>query len=320
MSFIDYILFMEISESYFNIAYTLFILLFIATILNELFIYIKKQNPTLLKVRIIIRSWWWIISITLLAGAFGPYGVLALFSVLALLAALEYLKRSQLEKIKPQMRIFLSIFIALQIYLILNNNFEIFAALPTSFILLTLPILIFIYKDLNAVPKIMASYMGIAITTHCLFYLPAFVIVGADIFKSTDKALLCFFLVVGLTQANDIFQFIFGKLFGRNKIIAFISPNKTEAGFIGGILLTSLIGTMAFTYFINMSPLMALVCAFCISIFGIFGDLTFSAVKRHFDIKDFSSVIPGHGGFIDRLDSLIFTGPVLFLIIKYIGA
>lgn len=311
---------MEISNTYFNIAYTLVTLLFIATSLNEILLLIKKQNPTLLKVRVIIRSWWWIIAVILGAGAFGPYGILVLFSVLALLASFEYLKRSQLFKIKPIVKIFLSIFIALQIYLILNGNFDIFAALPTSFILLTLPILIFIYKDLTAVPKIMASYMGIAITTHCLFYLPAFVIVGADIFKSEDKALLCFFLVVGLTQSNDIFQFLFGKMFGKYKIVDFISPNKTEAGFIGGIVMTSFLGTMAFTQFIEMSPVMAFVCAVSISVFGIFGDLTFSAIKRHFDIKDFSSVIPGHGGFIDRLDSLIFTGPVLFLIIKYIGA
>lgn len=311
---------MEVSESYFNIAYTLVTLLFLATSLNEILLMVKKQNPSLLKVRVIIRSWWWIIGVILFFGAFGPYGILTLFSVLSLLAAFEYLKRSQLHKIKGQIRIFLSVFIALQIYLILNNNFDIFAALPTSFILLTLPILIFMYKDLKAVPQVMASYMGIAITTHCLFYLPAFVIVGADIFDSTDKALLCFFLVVGLTQTNDIFQFLCGKLFGKNKIVDFISPNKTEAGFIGGIILTSIIGTLAFTYFIEMSTIMAFVCAVCISIFGIFGDLTFSAIKRHFDIKDFSSVIPGHGGFIDRLDSLIFTGPVLFLIIKYIGA
>lgn len=311
---------MEISDTYFNIAYTLVTLLFIATSINELLLLTKKQNPTLLKVRIIIRSWWWIIAVILIAGAFGPYGILVLFSALTLLASFEYLKRSQLFKIKPMVKVFLSVFIALQIYLILNGNFDIFAAIPTSYFLLTLPILIFIYKDLSAVPKIMASYMGIAITTHCLFYLPAFVIIGADIFKSEDKALLCFFLVVGLTQANDIFQFLFGKLFGKNKIVDFISPNKTEAGFIGGIVMTSFLGTMAFTHFIDMSPVMAFVCAISISIFGIFGDLTFSAIKRHFDIKDFSSVIPGHGGFIDRLDSLIFTGPVLFLIIKYFGA
>jgi phosphatidate cytidylyltransferase len=126
---------------------------------------------------------------------------------------------------------------------------------------------------------------------------------------------MIFFLIV-ITQLNDVCQFIFGKLFGKRKISPLISPNKTWAGMLGGIA-----GSVALGYFFRdllpLTLIQTLVLAALIAIFGFFGDLNISAIKRDLKIKDMSDLIPGHGGIMDRVDSLIFSNLVFFYLIYY---
>jgi len=114
-----------------------------------------------------------------------------------------------------------------------------------------------------------------------------------------------------LTEFNDVFQFCWGKTFGRHKIIPWISPNKTWQGFLGGlgstIVLALLLRDLA-SYFWWQALLAGLV----IGHMGFFGDLTISAIKRDLGRKDTSKSIPGHGGFMDRLDSLSFASLAFF--------
>jgi phosphatidate cytidylyltransferase len=125
------------------------------------------------------------------------------------------------------------------------------------------------------------------------------------------------FTVIFLTEINDILQFIAGKSFGRKKIVPGISPNKTEAGFIGGLLGTTALATIILPKLVGFSPMVAAGLGLLIAFTGILGDLFFSAVKRYFDTKDFSDKIAGHGGYLDRLDSLIFTLPISYYYFWY---
>lgn len=126
---------------------------------------------------------------------------------------------------------------------------------------------------------------------------------------------LIFFLIL-ITQLNDVCQFIFGKLFGKRKISPVISPNKTLAGFLGGIF-----GSICFGYlFRELVPFndkQVLLASALIAIFGFFGDLNISAIKRDLNIKDMSNLIPGHGGILDRMDSLIFSNVIFFYLVYY---
>lgn len=137
-----------------------------------------------------------------------------------------------------------------------------------------------------------------------------------DGFLSGGRGLLLF--LVFLTEINDVMQFTWGKLLGKHKIIPKVSPNKTWEGFIGGIISTTVIG-----YFLGfLTPLSTehvLLVSFSIAISGFVGDIVVSSIKRDIGVKDMGTSIPGHGGVLDRIDSLAYSAPVFFHIVYYIA-
>lgn len=126
---------------------------------------------------------------------------------------------------------------------------------------------------------------------------------------------LIIYLVV-LTSFNDVFQFTWGKLFGKRKILPSISPNKTVVGFLGGVLTT---GALAYSihFLTPLTPLQSLIMGVAIGVAGFVGDALISAIKRDLGIKDTDNLIPGHGGALDRLDSILITAPVYYHLLNY---
>ena len=111
-----------------------------------------------------------------------------------------------------------------------------------------------------------------------------------------------------ITILTDTFAYIGGRLFGRHKLIERISPNKTIEGSIIGSLIGTIVPTIFYIYMISPGSniIKIVLITLVLSIVGQFGDLVFSSIKRHYKIKDFSNIMPGHGGVLDRLDSIIF--------------
>jgi phosphatidate cytidylyltransferase len=108
-----------------------------------------------------------------------------------------------------------------------------------------------------------------------------------------------------------------GKIFGKRKIIPKVSPNKTWEGFIGGVISTTIIGySLGFLTPLNVNQVVFV--SFMIAISGFFGDIVMSSIKRDIGVKDMATTIPGHGGVLDRIDSLAYTAPVFFHIVYYI--
>jgi phosphatidate cytidylyltransferase len=118
--------------------------------------------------------------------------------------------------------------------------------------------------------------------------------------------------LVFLTQINDIAQFCWGKAFGHSKIVPKVSPNKTWAGFIGGIITTIVLAMAIARYLTPFSLFHAGCIGLLIAVAGFIGDITISALKRDLGIKDSGTLLPGHGGILDRLDSLTYTAPLFF--------
>ena len=131
----------------------------------------------------------------------------------------------------------------------------------------------------------------------------------------SGKALLLFLIFI--TEANDIMQFVWGKIFGKHKILPNVSPNKTWEGFIGGVLSTTLIGYLM-GFLTPLNSIQLILISSTIAILGFMGDAILSAVKRDFGVKDMSEAIPGHGGVLDRVDSLSTTASPFFHLIYFI--
>ena len=119
-----------------------------------------------------------------------------------------------------------------------------------------------------------------------------------------------------ITELSDILQFAFGKKFGRTKIAPTVSPNKTWEGFIGGVAGVTVIGAIL-SPLTPFGPVVAGAFALMIGILGFFGGLVMSAIKRDRGVKDFGALIAGHGGMMDRVDSLCFAAPLFFHLVRY---
>ena len=134
---------------------------------------------------------------------------------------------------------------------------------------------------------------------------------------AAPKAQSWLFYLFALTAINDICQFVSGKRFGQHPIAPRSSPNKTWEGLFGGIIGSSIFSVLLGLH-LELASAVHLAClGFALAIIGFFGDLVFSNTKRLLGIKDFSQLIPGHGGILDRVDSLVFTAPALYLWLSY---
>ena len=183
---------------------------------------------------------------------------------------------------------------------------------------LLLPSILVFRQDTHRITKSMAMVQWtLMLSVFGLSHL-AYLLSMPDIegFSSGGRGLLLF--LVFLTEINDIMQFVWGKTFGKHKILPNVSPNKTWEGFIGGVISTTIIG-----YFIGfltpLSPQNVILVSAMIAIVGFAGDVVISAIKRDKGIKDMSDTIPGHGGIFDRIDSLSFTAPAFFHLVYYIA-
>ena len=149
----------------------------------------------------------------------------------------------------------------------------------------------------------------VGISTLAVFLMLAFIFI---LFSRSEQRILLFtYLVV---TVFDAFSQLSGQLFGKTKLIPRISPNKTWEGFIGGLISTSLTAVL-FAEIIGLSVVKTIALSVIISMFALFGDLLASFSKRKFNIKDFSNLLPGQGGFLDRFDSLIFAGVIVNILV-----
>jgi len=184
-----------------------------------------------------------------------------------------------------------------------------------AFNLLSLEFLIAIFLTLLLIIPVFkkeVSFQDTAVTFLSMFYIPFFLnhIVYLDKVKYI-------WLVYIIAWGTDTFAYISGNLFGTKKLCPSISPNKTIGGSIGGVL-GSVLLTVLFSKFMGLKEIGALIIlGIVVSIIAQLGDLAASKIKRATKIKDFGNIIPGHGGVLDRFDSILLTAPAVYYYIKY---
>lgn len=178
-------------------------------------------------------------------------------------------------------------------------------------------IIIFMYIILTNLKR---TIVDVAITVFSLLYIPfMFSFVKLILMMEHGRFLVIYVFIAAF--ASDTFAYFVGTKLGKNKLCPEISPKKTIEGSIGGILgvilcfiVITYIGNEYFN--MNMDMIYMLAAGVIAGIAGQFGDLSASAIKRYCNIKDFGNIIPGHGGILDRFDSMLFVAPVIYMFLK----
>ena len=264
-----------------------------------------------------IASWW--VMIALLAGALlaGWQMFTTLMIAISFIALREFLSLAPVRR--EDRLIVLAAFVAMGInYLfIIIDDYGLYRVFIPTYVFLIIPFLMACIGQTRAFLATTATFhWAIVACVYNLGYIAFLMRTPAAEAQPAGAAGLVFFLLV-VTEANDVAQYVWGKLLGKRKIVPKVSPNKTWAGFIGGWVTTSALIWFLGPVFTPLSGIGLACLALFLPLAGFAGDVTMSAIKRDIGVKDTSALIPGHGGLLDRADSLTFTAPLYFHILAY---
>ena len=225
---------------------------------------------------------------------------------MALISALSFRELLLLFKKKNKLPLVIEIFSYISIVVITLSLNSIIQAIALIIMILFIPLIIYKKEEYNF--NSATSLLGIIIFIGVIYH------AVIDIRISSLWELL---YLLSITILTDTFALLGGKLFGRNKLLERVSPNKTIEGSLIGLIVATSISTVFYLFVINPGENIIIVIAmsFILSIIGQIGDLVFSAIKREFEIKDYSNIIPGHGGMLDRFDSIAFVS-LFYVVIK----
>lgn len=263
-----------------------------------------------------IRAWWKMCAIFAVSLMIGRTGSFFLFGLISFLAMREYMTLVPTRR-GDHRTLFWSFFVImpLQYFLLGIAWYGFFAIMIPVFAFIFIPTSIAIAGDTsNFLERVAKIQFGIMVCAYCLSHAPALLILQIPGFQGHDARLLLYLVVVD--QMSDVLQYVWGKLLGKHKIAWRVSPNKTWEGFIGGVLSATALGT-ALWWATPFTPLQSAGMSFTICLLGFAGGLVMSAIKRDIGIKDFGVVIEGHGGILDRIDSLCFAAPIFFHLVRF---
>ena len=274
---------------------------------------VKYWSPSNFEeLRLRVRTWWIMISIFMLAVLLGPVVSIVFFAILSFLALREYLSLVPVRYVDRPILMWLYLTIPIQYLLIASNNYEMFVIfVPVVAFVFVSTRMVLVGEMVGFIGAISTLNWGLMLTVYMLGHIGFLLVITAEGSLSASNSGLVLFLVL-LTELNDVAQYVFGKLFGRTKAIIKASPKKTMEGLVGGLLTTVLAASLISPWLTPLSFWESLGAGILIGFGGFLGDITFSAVKRDLGIKDSGKLLPGHGGILDRVDSLFFTAPLFF--------
>lgn len=259
------------------------------------------------------RSWWLMIGAFTLALLSSQTVALCFLAFISFLALKEFFSMIPTRRADRRVLFWAYLAIPLQYYLAGISWYGTF--------IIFIPVYMFLFIAFRMIiAQATEGFLKAAATIHwglmtCVFSIShmgyLLVLPQLPVGGSVGGAGLLLYLVF-LTQFNDVAQYVWGKLFGKRKILPVVSPKKTWEGLLGGIFTTTVSAVLLAPYLTPFDELHALLAGLIIGIFGFIGDVTISGIKRDIGVKDTGTLIPGHGGIMDRIDSLTFTAPLFF--------
>ena len=274
-----------------------------------------SQNPTISNLNARINAWWVMTLVLVLAFVTGHIGSTFLFFLVSFAAlreclSLVYSRRGDYAVLVACFYVVLPV----QYYFVLTDWYGMFAIFIPVYAFLLLPILAGLSGDptrfLDRTAKIQWSLM---VSVFCISHVPFLLNLKIPNF---DQNILVVIFLIAVVQASDVLQYIWGKLLGKRKIAPVLSPSKTVEGFVGGVLSATALAT-ALWWITPFTPFQAGLIGLVICLMGFAGGLVMSAIKRDFGVKDWGHMIKGHGGMMDRVDSICFAAPIFFHIVRY---
>ena len=263
------------------------------------------------------QSWWWMIALLFGAILMGASCTIFFFGFISFLALKEFLSITPVRQEDRKVIFWLYLAIPFQYYWLHEGWYGMFIIFIPVYIFLFIPVrMILIGKTEGFIRSAGIMQWAVMLTVFCISHLAYLMVLPVKNEMAGSAGLILYLLI--LTQGNDVAQFVWGKLLGKHKIVPKVSPGKTWEGFIGGVVTVTALSAFLGPYLTPLTLKQSLLSGAIISLAGFFGDLIISAVKRDLHIKDTGNMIPGHGGLLDRLDSLIYTSPLFFHYLYYL--
>lgn len=259
-----------------------------------------------------VKSWWFMITIFSIAIVTNRIVSTLFLALVAFLAFKEYLSLIPTRRVDRLILLFAYWTIPIQFTFAHMDSYGLFLTFIPVWMFLFIPMTMTLAGKTEGFLRAVGTISwGLMITVFALSHTAMLLAADEAVAGPAGGAGLLLFLVA-LTQFNDVAQFTWGKLFGKNKIVPKVSPKKTWEGFLGGLGSTIVGAAIAGPFLTPMPFYVAGLAGAIIAIAGFLGDITISAFKRDLGVKDSGGLIPGHGGILDRVDSLTYAAPVFY--------
>jgi phosphatidate cytidylyltransferase len=275
-----------------------------------------QDSPTIDNLNARVNAWWIMVALLGVAIAFGKTAVVILYALASFFALREFITLSDTRR-GDHWALLAAFFLALpvQYYLVWIEWYGLFAIFIPVYGFLLMPVIAALRQDTdNFLTRVSAQQWALMICVYCASHVPALLTLDIPGYAGKQVLLVAFLIIV--VQGSDVLQYVFGKLFGKTKVAPQLSPSKTWEGLIGGVTSATALGA-ALYWITPFTPLQAAMLAFVICMMGFFGGLVMSAIKRDRGVKDWGRMIQGHGGVLDRIDSIVFSAPIFFHLTRY---
>jgi phosphatidate cytidylyltransferase len=262
-----------------------------------------------------INAWWVMVGAIATSFVFGKLGVVVLFFFISFYALREYLTLAYSRR-GDHLAMAACFFIALpvQYYLVGIEYYGLYSIFIPVYAFLLLPILSAFSQDTKRFLERSAKIQwGLMMCVFCVSHVPALLTLQIPGFEGRHLLLIAYLVIV--VQGSDVLQYVWGKLLGKRKVAPELSPSKTWEGLVGGVASATVLGA-ALYWLTPFTPWQSAGIALLLCMMGFLGGLVMSAIKRDRGVKDWGDMIEGHGGMLDRLDSIVFAAPVFFHVVR----
>lgn len=271
----------------------------------------KNPNKDHTELRQRVQSWWWMIAALFFVFIFSTRATIIFFGLISFLALKEFLSIVPMRFSDRRAVFWLYLSIPVQYYWVSIGWYGMFIIFIPVYVFLFIPMrMILIGETKGFIKSAGILHWSVMLTVFCVSHIAYLLVLPNKNILAGGIGLVIFLLFT--TQFNDVCQYFWGKILGKHKIIPKVSPNKTWEGFMGGLLTITLISGFSAPLLTPLTAIQGLGAGCIIAVSGFIGDVVLSSVKRDLQIKDSGHLIPGHGGILDRIDSLIYTAPIFF--------